>query len=69
MATDFVSPLFVFFKIMLVYLCVGMCGDQRTACGSLFSVSVMWVLGMERRLSGLVVKVPLLTEPCCQPIL
>ena len=55
MATEFSAPLLVFFKIIRIYLCVGMCGDQRTTCGSLFSKSVMWVLGMELRLSGLVV--------------
>lgn len=55
MAPEFSSPLLVFFKITLIYLCVGMCGDQRATCGSLFCISIMWVLGMELRLSGLVV--------------
>lgn len=31
-----------------------MCGSQRTTCGSQFSSSTLWVLGIGFRLSGLV---------------
>lgn len=40
MVAKFSPPLFVFFKITFIYLCVGMCGDQRTL-GEVSSVSVM----------------------------
>lgn len=32
----------------------GVCGGQRTTCGHQFSPSIMWVPGIELRLSGLV---------------
>lgn len=44
MAPALSVPLLVFFTVTFVYLCVGVCGDQRTACESWLSMSIMWVL-------------------------
>ena len=42
------------FNFYFLHVPLHICGGQRTACRSLFSPSILWVLGIEIRSSGLV---------------
>lgn len=58
--------IFVFLNIHLLTsvgscaLCYGTCGGQGTTCGSQFSLSPVWVPGIELGLSGLSSRSPYL---------